>query len=82
MNKILIVEDEERISNVEKAYLEKEGYEVYTSTTGLKALELFNSIEFSLVILDLMLPYIHRRKWNRINDSKGYFNSTYSFYCC
>lgn len=58
MNKILIVEDEEKISNVQKAYLEKEGYEVYTSTTGIKALKLFDSIEFDLIILDLMLPDI------------------------
>lgn len=58
MNNILIIEDEEKISNVQKAYLEKEGYGVYTSTTGLKGLELFDSIEFNLVILDLMLPDI------------------------
>lgn len=71
MNKILIVEDEERISNVQKAYLEKEGYEVYTSTTGLRALELFDSIEFSLVILDLMLPDIQGEEICRIIRDKS-----------
>lgn len=71
MNKILIVEDEERISNVQKAYLEKEGYEVYTSTTGLRALELFDSIKFSLVILDLMLPDIQGEEICRIIRDKS-----------
>ncbi|AWI05443.1 response regulator transcription factor [Clostridium drakei] len=71
MNKILIVEDEEKISNVQKAYLEKEGYEVYTSTTGLKALELFDSIEFNLIILDLMLPDIQGEEICKIIRNKS-----------
>lgn len=71
MNKILIVEDEEKISNVQKAYLEKEGYQVYTSTTGLKALELFDSIEFNLIILDLMLPDIQGEEICKIIRNKS-----------
>ncbi|WPC39461.1 response regulator transcription factor [Clostridium sp. JS66] len=71
MNKILIVEDEEKISNVQKAYLEKEGYEVYTSTTGLKALELFDSVEFNLIILDLMLPDIQGEEICKIIRNKS-----------
>ncbi|WP_096635790.1 response regulator transcription factor [Clostridium cochlearium] len=58
MNNILIIEDEERVSEVLKAYLEKEGYGVYCTTKGLKGVEMFKGMDFKLVILDLMLPDI------------------------
>lgn len=58
MNNILIIEDEESVSEVLKAYLEKEGYKVRCTTKGLEGLELFKTIDFKLVILDLMLPDI------------------------
>lgn len=58
MNKILIIEDEEKVIEVLKAYLEKEGYEVFAVTTGSKGLEIFNKEKINLVILDLMLPDI------------------------
>lgn len=55
--KILIVEDESAIAEVEKAYLEHDGYKVMVAPDGLTALELFNSDEnFDLILLDLMLP--------------------------
>lgn len=59
MHNILIIEDEERVSEVLKAYLEKEGYKVYCTTRGLKGIELFKTIDFKLIILDLMLPDIN-----------------------
>ncbi|GAA0730170.1 response regulator transcription factor [Clostridium malenominatum] len=58
MNNILIIEDEERVSEVLKAYLEKEGYKAFCTTKGLKGIEMFKSMDFKLVILDLMLPDI------------------------
>jgi DNA-binding response OmpR family regulator len=58
MKNILIIEDEESVSEVLKAYLEKEGYKVSTTTKGLEGIELFKTIDFKLVILDLMLPDI------------------------
>jgi DNA-binding response OmpR family regulator len=58
MSNILIIEDEERVSEVLKAYLEKEGYEVYCTTRGLIGIEIFKSMNFNLIILDLMLPDI------------------------
>lgn len=58
MNNILIIEDEEKISEILKAYLEKEGYSVYCTTKGLDGIKLFEKVKFSLVILDLMLPDI------------------------
>ncbi len=36
MSNILIIEDEKRVSEVLKAYLEKEGYKVYCTTKGLE----------------------------------------------
>jgi DNA-binding response OmpR family regulator len=53
--KILLVEDEEKISEIVKAYLEKDGYEVTTADTGQQALSILKE-EFDLIILDLMLP--------------------------
>lgn len=58
MNNILIIEDEEKVSEVIKAYLEKEGYNVYRTSKGLEGIDLFHKIDFKLVILDLMLPDI------------------------
>ncbi|MCI2041130.1 MAG: response regulator transcription factor [Clostridium luticellarii] len=58
MNNILIIEDEVRVLEVIKAYLEREGYRVYCAAKGYEGLDLFNKVDFQLVILDLMLPDI------------------------
>lgn len=55
---ILVVEDEAKILEVIKAYLDKEGYVVTTSSYGKEGLEQIRGKEFDLIILDLMLPYI------------------------
>lgn len=60
--KILVVEDEKRILDVVKAYLEKERFEVKTAIDGKEALDLFNSETFHIIILDLMLPKISGEK--------------------
>ncbi len=54
---ILIVEDEKKISEIVRAYLEKEGYRVNQAETGQQALK-FLKDTVDLVILDLMLPDI------------------------
>lgn len=56
MNKILIVEDELPIAELEKDYLELSGFEVVIETDGNRGLEQALKGEFNLVILDLMLP--------------------------
>ena len=56
MNNILIIEDESSVSEILKAYLEKEGYKVFCSQNGLDGIELFRKNNIKLVILDLMLP--------------------------
>lgn len=72
MKNILVIEDEEKVSEVIKAYLEKEGYKVYCTPSGLEGIELFSKIDFKLVILDLMLPDIEGeevcRTLRRISD--------------
>ena len=58
MSKILIVEDEEAIADLEKDYLELSDFEVTIENTGDKGLETAMTGEFDLVLLDLMLPGI------------------------
>jgi DNA-binding response OmpR family regulator len=58
MNNILIIEDEKSVSDILKAYLEKEGYAVYSTENGLDGIEIFRKEKINLVILDLMLPDI------------------------
>lgn len=58
MSKILIVEDEEAIADLEKDYLELSDFEVEIEHSGDKGLEKALSGDFDLIILDLMLPGI------------------------
>lgn len=58
MAKIGVIEDELKIQQIVKAYLEKEDFEVFTATDGRQGLELLKTGELDLVILDLMLPGI------------------------
>ncbi len=52
---ILIVEDEKKISEIIRAYLEKEKYRVKLAETGQQALNYLKD-PFDLIVLDLMLP--------------------------
>lgn len=56
MSKILIVEDEETIADLEKDYLELSGFEVEIASDGTSGLKKALEEGFHLVILDLMLP--------------------------
>ncbi len=56
MSKILIVEDEEAIADLEKDYLELSGFEVQVENQGDVGLARALQEEFDLIILDLMLP--------------------------
>lgn len=58
MSKILIIEDEESIAELEKDYLEISGYEVETEANGTKGLEMALANDYDMFILDLMLPGI------------------------
>jgi len=54
--KVLIVDDENKIVDVVKAYLEREGCKVFEAFDGKQALEIFKRINLDLILLDLMLP--------------------------
>ncbi|HIX23956.1 MAG TPA: response regulator transcription factor [Candidatus Lachnoclostridium avicola] len=56
MSKILIIEDEESIAELEKDYLELSGFEVEIAGDGTTGLDKALNEEFDLIILDLMLP--------------------------
>ena len=56
MSKILIIEDEVAIADLEKDYLELSGFEVAIENAGDTGLERALKEEFDLVVLDLMLP--------------------------
>lgn len=56
MEKILVVDDEEKITRVIRAYLEKEGFEVTEVHDGRQALQEASTGEYALMVLDLMLP--------------------------
>ena len=56
MSRILIIEDEEAIADLEKDYLELSDFEVEIENTGDQGLQTALAKEFDLIILDLMLP--------------------------
>lgn len=56
MSKILIVEDELAIAELERDYLELSGFEVTLETNGEKGAALAMNEDFDLIILDIMLP--------------------------
>ncbi|MCR5041599.1 MAG: response regulator transcription factor [Clostridia bacterium] len=55
-DKILVVDDDVNICELLRLYLEKEGFAAYTVNDGLSAIETFEKLRPSLVLLDVMLP--------------------------
>lgn len=58
VKKILVVDDEVKIVEVVKSYLENRGYSVDVAYSGKDALDKFEKVNPCLIILDLMLPDI------------------------
>ena len=56
--KILVIEDEVAIQNILKNYLEDVGYKVVTADDGMEGYSTFQSGDFDLVLLDIMMPKI------------------------
>ena len=54
--KLLIVEDEKKLSQVMGLYLKKEGYEVTCATDGVEGEQLIDENSYDLIILDVMMP--------------------------
>ena len=53
---ILVVDDERKIRDLVRSYLEREGYSVLVAETGQRALETLERANPDLLVLDLMLP--------------------------
>lgn len=58
MNPILVIDDEERIRHLVRMYLEREGYSVEEAENGREALDKIHKREYSLLIVDLMMPEV------------------------
>ncbi len=72
MSRILIIEDEEAIADLEKDYLELSDFEVKIENTGDKGLQTALAEDFDLIILDLMLPGMDGFEvCKRIRESKN-----------
>lgn len=56
MEKVLIIEDDELIAELERDYLEANGYETNVSYDGLEGEKMAKSGEYDAVLLDVMLP--------------------------
>lgn len=56
MSKVLIVEDEEAIAEIEKDYLELSGFDVTICSDGTSGLATSMAEDFDIMILDIMLP--------------------------
>ncbi|MCX7748627.1 MAG: response regulator transcription factor [Clostridia bacterium] len=56
MKKVLIIEDDDSIAELQKDYLEMSGFSVEICGDGLKGLKLIEDGDFDLLILDIMLP--------------------------
>ncbi|MCX6004209.1 MAG: response regulator transcription factor, partial [Chloroflexi bacterium] len=54
--KILVVDDEPKVGDLVRAYLEKDGYDVITAYDGKSAVEMTRNRKPDLIILDLNLP--------------------------
>ena len=56
MNHICIIEDDEAIADIERDYLEINGFTVSVVSDGIAGLELAQKEKFDLILLDIMLP--------------------------
>ena len=56
MNRILVVDDEEKIREVIREFAEFEGYEVYEASDGMEAVEMCRKNRYDVVIMDVMMP--------------------------
>jgi DNA-binding response OmpR family regulator len=56
--RILVVDDDENILNLEKTILEQKGFDVTTAAGGAQALALLADRAFDLILLDVMMPEV------------------------
>lgn len=56
MDRLLIVDDEEKIREVLREYGEFEGYEIIEAEDGMQAVKLCKTNDFDLIVMDIMMP--------------------------
>lgn len=56
MSRILVVDDEVKECELLKRFLERKGYEVITSSSGMHALETVKSKKPDIILLDVLMP--------------------------
>jgi len=56
--RILVVDDDENILNLERTILEQKGFDVTGASGGAEALRLLAEKDFDLVLLDVMMPEV------------------------
>ena len=56
VKKVLIVEDESRMRRLISDYLKREGFSIIEAENGKEAMDIFDSQEIDLIILDIMMP--------------------------
>lgn len=70
MKKILIVEDDKKIAQLEQDYLESFGYDTEIVTDGALVIKTLEHSSYDLVLLDLMLP-INRLREKIEDDARN-----------
>jgi len=73
MQKILIIEDDKSIAEIQKDYLEMSGYSVFVVHDGKSGLEELSNNDYDLAVLDLMLPGIDGMEILRVLGEKKEF---------
>jgi DNA-binding response OmpR family regulator len=56
MERILVVDDEIHVVRLLQKYLTSKGYEVYTATDGLEAIQKVKDVRPHIVLLDILMP--------------------------
>lgn len=74
--KILVVDDEPDIVDILEYNLKKEGYDVYSASSGMQAIEVAEKVEPHLIILDVMMPQMDGIECCEIIRSKDAFKNT------
>jgi len=72
LKKLLLVDDEIRMVQLLKLYLEPNGYECITKTNGYEAINYLENHEVDLVLLDIMMPGIDG--WETAKLIRGFSN--------
>lgn len=72
MAKIMIVDDDAYIRELLTALLRQEGFDVYEAADGVEALQLLESVNTDLIILDIMMP--HMDGWALCQELRAHYD--------